>query len=286
MNITAHTDLAEILTVTAEICSPPMIYQRLTEAIQHPRTSIKDIARIIAEDPGLTARLLKLANSPLYGNLHVTSIDRAATLIGTREIRDLVLATSITRNLPGVPEEFFNLDDFWRHSLASGVYARNIAIYLREPGVERFFVAGILHDVGQLILCAVLPKQFRGIIAASSDSPTGLPQQEDQTLGFNHARLAGELLRSWKIPDNIAELVSFHHLPSAAPKYSRDATIVHLADLICQAFEYGSDAEPLVMPLDEAAFQRLDFPVSALQSVVEQSAVQLQDIFSIILEGA
>lgn len=284
MSDDSRPEMQAILARTAIICSPPLIYQRLNEAIQHPRTSIKDIAQIIAEDPGMSARLLKLANSPLYGSVRIDSIDRAATLIGTREIRDLVLANSVARSFPCLPDELFDLTSFWRHSLACGVYARNIAIYLREPGIERFFVSGILHDIGQLVFCTQHPQLLRSIVADSFESLTSLHQTEERTLGFDHARLAGELLKTWKIPENIAELVSYHHQPSRAPKYARDATIIHLADLISQALRYGSDAEPLVMPLDNAAFEKLELPLSALQSIFEQSTAQLQDIFCIMLE--
>ncbi|MBN1959212.1 MAG: HDOD domain-containing protein [Desulfuromonadales bacterium] len=274
--------LAELISRTSEINSPPLIYNRLNEAINHPRTSVGDIARIISEDPGLTTRVLKLANSPLYGSRQVDSINRAITLIGTKEIRDISLCVSMICSFSTIPKEFFCLHNHWRHSIACGVLAKNIAIFQREPSADRFFVAGILHDIGQAALCATIPQILENIIAITDHENTVLNEIETRELGYDHAIFGAELLKNWNIPLNIHELVRFHHSPSQSDSHGRDATIIHLADIIAQAFGYGSNAEKRVARLDSEAFEKLELSSDQCEMVISQSEQQIDDIIAIL----
>lgn len=278
--------LDQLIAQTREISSPPLIYNRLNDAVNHPRSSIKDIAQIISEDPGLTARILKLANSPLYSCSHIDSISRAVTLLGTREIRDISLALSIVKCFPEIPEDLFCLRNHWCHSIACGVMARNIATFLREPSIERFFVAGILHDIGQIVLCTAIPEIIMQILKQIEKQPQDLCFAENEKLGFDHAELGGKLLNSWGIPANISELVRFHHTPSKSCEYQRDATIIHLADVICQALTYGSNSEIYVTRLDAEAYKNLNLPLGEIETIVNQSDLQLEEVFPIVLEAA
>ncbi|MGE3550531.1 MAG: HDOD domain-containing protein, partial [Geobacter sp.] len=150
--------VAWLVDRTSTVYSLPLFYERLNEAINHPRTSIDDIAKIITEDQGLTARLLRLANSPLFGWFgKVDSINKAVTIIGTQQLRDLALAASVMGVFTGIPPELMSMTSFWRHSVACGIIARTLATWRREPNVERFFVAGILHDIGQLMMATTIP---------------------------------------------------------------------------------------------------------------------------------
>jgi len=145
--------LASLISDNLKIFSLPSIFLRLDDAINDLRSSVTDIGNIISEDQGLTVRMLKLANSPLYGfPSKIETISKAVLIIGTKQIRDLTLATSMLQVFKGIPEDFITMETFWRHSIACGVIARIIAGYRREPNVETFFTAGILHDIGRLIM--------------------------------------------------------------------------------------------------------------------------------------
>lgn len=282
MHTEALPTLSDLISRISEISSPPLIYNRLHEAINHPRTSVGDIARIISEDPGLTTRVLKLANSPLYGSRQVDSINRAITLIGTKEIRDISLCVSMICSFSTVPKEFFCLHNHWRHSIACGVLAKNIAIFQREPSVDRFFVAGILHDIGQAAFCATTPQILDNMIAIADHENTVLNEIENRELGYDHAIFGAELLKSWNIPLNIHELVRFHHTPSQSKSHGRDATIIHLADIIAQAFGYGANAEKRVARLDSEAFEKLGLSSDQCEIVISQSEQQIDDIIAIL----
>ena len=277
--------LERLVDETNTVYSLPFFYEQLAETINHPRSSVSDIARIITEDQGLTARLLRLANSPMFGyHTRVDSINKAVTIIGTQQLRDLALAASIMGIFRGIPEELITMASFWKHSIACGIVARAIATWRREPNVERFFVAGILHDVGQLVMCALIPETVREMLMESRDRETLNTVTEQGRLGFDHAAAGGALLRKWKIPPNIAEPVACHHAPDAAGQFPLETATIHVADIICQAMEFGFSGERLVPPLAPSAWERLGLPPSMLATILRQAEPQLEETFAILTE--
>lgn len=277
--------IEKLVEETRTVYSLPFFYERLNEAINHPRSSINDIARIINEDQGLTARILKLANSPMFGYYsRVDSISMAVTIIGTQQLRDLALASSVIKIFQGIPEELITMASFWKHSIACGIVARNIGAYLRESNVERFFVAGMLHDVGQLVMCAAIPEIIREIMVTSKESDQLYYVSESSILGFDHTEVGEALFRNWKIPASIHEPVACHHSPGRAKQFPLEAAVIHLADIFCQAMEFGQSGEWCVSRLDEDAWKRLDMPASLLGTILKQAEPQIDEVFAILRE--
>jgi HD-like signal output (HDOD) protein len=283
LNRDSSLRLEKIIEETSTVYSLPYFYERLNEVINHPKTSIDDIARIIIEDQGLTVKLLKLANSPMFGYYaKIESIAKAVTIIGTQPLRDLALAVSVMDIFQNIPEELMNMRSFWRHSISCGAIARNLAIYLHERNVERFFVAGMLHDIGQLILCTSIPDVVNGIIGECKAQESIFHEEEKKCLGFDHADIGAALLSKWKIPAAILDPVACHHKPAAAEQYPLEAAVVHLSDIICQAMQLGRTGAQVVPPLDEAAWKRINIPVNILGVILKQSESQLEDALAIV----
>lgn len=287
MSLSEHpTTLERILDETSTVYSLPLFYERLNETINHPRSSIDDISKIITEDQGLTARLLRLANSPMFGcYARVDSITKAVTIIGTQQLRDLALAASVMGVFKGIPEDLLNMTSFWRHSIACGIIARSLAVYLRESNVERLFVAGMLHDVGQIVLAAARPVISRELLEVQQNAGRLYLELEQERLGFDHAELGGALLKKWKIPASIGEPVACHHNPGSAEQFRLETALIHLADIICQAMEFGQGAEWGVPPLDQHSWERLGLSPHVLGTVLKQSESQISETFSILSGG-
>ena len=280
------TTLDRLVEETSTVYSLPLFYERLNESINHPRSSIDDISKIIPEDQGLTARLLRLANSPMFGcYAKVESITKAATIIGTQQLRDLALAASVMAVFKGIPEDLLNMASFWRHCIACGIIARSLGVYRRESNVERLFVAGMLHDVGQIVLATARPELIRELLEAQRDTGRLYLELERERLGFDHAELGGALLKKWKIPASISEPVTCHHNPGAAEQFPHETALIHLADIICQALELGQGAEYDVPPLDEPAWERLGLSTHILGTVLKQSEAQITETFAILAGG-
>lgn len=271
MSPDTYITVENLIQDVSTIHSLPLFYSRLDEAINHPRSSITDIAKIISEDQGLTARVLKLANSPLFGYFSkIESITQAVTIIGVQQVRDLALALSVMDVFKGIPEDIVNMQQFWRHSITTGLTARLLATSQREANLERFFVAGILHDVGRLVMFSKLPDLCREMLEECRAASRLLYQVERERLGFDHADVGGSLLRRWKIPPRIAEPVEFHHCCRGAKQYPREASILHFADIIAHALEIGSSGEIFVPLLDPEVWSGLNISPYFLPSLVKQ----------------
>ncbi|GFO61484.1 HD family phosphohydrolase [Geomonas silvestris] len=278
--------LDQMVHDVATIHSLPMFYTRLSEAIDHPRSSIADIAKIISEDQGLTARILKLANSPLFGYFSkIETITQAVTIIGVLQVRDLALALSVMDVFAGIPETLVNMEQFWRHSLAAGLAARHLATSQRESSLERFFVAGILHDVGRLVMYIRDPDHCLELLERCRDTGELLYLAERELFGFDHAEVGGALLRRWKIPPRVAEPVERHHQGLRAEHYPREAGILHVADFVAHALQLGNSGEPLVPTLDQAVWERLNISCHYLPTLVQQVDATFNETIEVLFGG-
>lgn len=266
------------------VSSLPMVFTRLNDAVNDPRSSARDIANIISDDAALAARLLRLSNSAFYSfPSKIDTISRSVTLIGTRELRDLALATSVLQMFEGMSDDLVTMESFWRHSISCGIGARILATYRREPNVESFFVSGLLHDIGRLIMFMQIPDKAREAFAEAEKRGELLFKMEKEIIGFDHAAVGSALLQQWQLPDTTVNAVALHHRPSRGNNLNMQAAIVHLADLIANAVQWGSSGERLVPPLDQQAWDKLELSASVLSPTLNQLEVQYEEAVSFLL---
>ena len=278
--------IERIVEQTQTVYSLPLFYDRLNEKINHPRSSLADIGRVISEDQGLTVRLLKLANSPLFGyHANIDSITKALTLIGTQQLRDLALAVSVMGSFSGIPNDLISMKSFWKHNIACGILSRSIATFRREVNQERFFVAGMLHDIGVLVMCTAIPENVREILVERKQCSGLYYAAEQKYLGFEHGAVGSALLAKWKIPPNISEPIAYHHSPASALKHPLEAATIHLADIISHTMGYSLTADWHVPPVDNAAWSTLDIPVNQLDTIIKQSETQIEETSAILSEA-
>lgn len=263
--------------------SLPSVCSELTKALQEPDASIYDISDIIRTDQSLAARLLRLANSVFYGfPSEVGTLEQAVQLLGLREIRDLVLATSVIEMFANVPAHLMDLEAFWKHSVACGLASALVARERNHPEPERYFAAGLLHDIGRLAMVLGAPEESRQILERC-DSENQLPcRVETEILGFDHAALGGELLRSWNLPRTLVQMVRCHHNPVKSPVLL-DVFIVHYADFITTALEFGGSGETMVSPLTiPPGLRSFAFEDDRLAPFVEELEMQCEEVFPIL----
>ncbi len=271
----------ELVTGSVDIASLPDIFFKVNEMVEDPYCSASDIGDVIKSDAPFTARLLKLVNSPFFGfPSRIDTVSRAITVIGTRELRDLILATSVVKNFTGIPADLVTMDQFWRHSIYCGLLARIIATHCREVNLERFFVAGLLHDIGSLLIYRKLPELARETLNRANYNGQVLHQAEREVLGFDHADVGGELLRTWRLPESLIEGIAFHHAPERATHHPREAAITHLANIIVTAIELGHHGP--VPPLEQRAWDLLGLPVDFLEPTITEADAKFADAFKMI----
>lgn len=235
--------IQDILDDVEHLVSLPAACVRLNELVDDPTSSAEDISRVINQDVALTARLLRVANSPLYGfSAQIDTVTRAVTVLGTQQVRDLSLATAAVQTFDGIPNSLVSMDSFWEHSILCALCARHLAMECLKRQREAVFVAGLLHDIGQLIMYHLLPDLSRQALEACMDGPNELESHEAERdiIGFDHAEVGGELAHRWSLPTLIQECIAYHHNPEDAQQNRVETAIVHIANSIATMAELNT----------------------------------------------
>lgn len=226
------------------VFSLPKVYFELQEALKDPDKTFQDLGHIISYDPALSARLLKIVNSAFYGfPSKIETISQAVSIIGMDQLSDLALATLVIDKFQGIPNSLFSMEKFWRHSMACGVAARSISEFRGDRNVERLYLAGILHDIGRLVIFKKEPTMARDVIYRSEEQQESICLSERELMGFDHADVGRELLKAWRLPPRLVEAVGCHHQPQTAKEFPIEAAIVHTANYIVHAMRLGGNAE-------------------------------------------
>ena len=245
------------------------VLAEIEAALQSPQCNLNSIGDAIQKDPDLTARLLRLANSPFFGFANrLSTVAEAVSLLGIQQIEDMIVASSVLEQFKGVPEQLVNMDSFWRHSLAVGICARLLAMERRLPKPDKFFVAGLLHDVGRLVLFSQATEQAKKVFECSQSEKILLRDAEKKVLGYDHQQIAAELLQSWSYPNALVQAVAFHHAPGSSVA-RLDASVVHVADHLVNAMGIGSSGERFIPPLDEKSWAMLGLGPEILGRLIE-----------------
>ena len=260
---------ALVLAVPRRLGSHGPVLEEIEQALQSPQCSLGTIGEAIQKDLALTARLLRLANSPFFGfATRLSTVAEAVSLLGIQQIQDLITASSVMEQFKGVPDTLVSKDSFWRHSLAVGITARLLAMERRLPKPDKFFVAGLLHDVGRLVLLSQATDCAHAIIELHQRERIMLREAEEKILGYDHQQIAAELLQSWSYPPTLVQAVAFHHTPNQSLA-KLDASVIHIADHLVNAMGIGSSGERFIPPLDEKAWTLLGLNHDILARLVE-----------------
>lgn len=228
--------------------SPPGIFVRLMEAIRNDAAPLDAVAGIVARDVAFSARLLQIANSPIFGlPMTISDVGHATRLLGLETVRALAISHGMVASLAGADLGGLPVDTLWIEGLQCGAVARQVAIAARAPTehVNEAQLAGMLHGVGQLLLAMNDPRRHRAARAAVSAGQLGLTDAEEKLFGFNHALAGGYLLHLWGFPDAVVEGVIGWPSPSRLghlPNLPTTADFVHVARLAILLQRQGRDA--------------------------------------------
>ncbi len=228
--------LKRIVSRIDSLPSIPALYMELVEELESPEASIAKVGDIVAKDIGLTAKMLKLVNSAFFGlPQKISHPAKAVSLLGTDLIKAIVLSAGTLQkfksfNLPG-----FSLDDLWQHSMTTAACCKIIA---QAAGMDRkdadtAFMAGLLHDIGKLLVAVHMPEGFARVLRHSAQHKLSMAEAEMELLGTTHASMGAYLLGLWGLPDPIIEAAAYHHAPQAQPDGGSLLTaITHVSDVL------------------------------------------------------
>ena len=277
-------DPQKVIEKIDDLPTLPRTVLQITGLVNDPKSSAKDLARVITDDQVLTVRLLKLVNSSFYGfPQRISTVTGAIVLLGFDAIRNLLLTTSVfdlfdNRNRQKKQDQ----ERFWDHSLGCAVGAKVIGNYLRHDKIEELFVSGLLHDIGKIVEMMFLPDEFSKIVAAVNRDNILIITAENNVLGYNHAEVGKLLAEKWNLPVKLVQVIAHHHHPDDAGSFAMEAAIVHLADIFCRALNMGYGGDNKIPPLDKLAWERLKIQPGAIETIMATMHREYRDISSFI----
>jgi len=243
----------------------PKLLERVVGALEDPEVNFKGVAELIEIDQALTAQILRLANSAFYQVRGVVgSVSQALVTLGATVTRSVVLSTTV------FDMRTVGLRGFWEHSLGCAVAAGAIA---KETGIaspEEVAAAGLLHDLGKVVLYKELPDVFIALVEEARARGASFREVERERLGADHCEIASWLVERWRFPPVLAEPIVFHHTPGAASVACAETAIVHVADTLVQALGHGSGGTARLGAIDPSAWVRLGLTPPRLDRVLDR----------------
>jgi HD-like signal output (HDOD) protein len=268
---------SELVAGTVDLVSLPRAYFRVRELINQPDVCAAQIAEVVSTDPVMTMRLLRIANSAYFGFIsEVETVQRAISMLGNTQVHDLALAVSAVGSFTKLETDLINITEFWRRGVHCAVLSRMLGERSRHG--ERLFVAGLLHHVGQLVLCHQLPEQQAQAISQSEEERRPLFQVEREIYGFDYAEVGANLLRAWGLPDSLQTAVGFHTEPSRTEEHVLESSIVHVASILSQAHVATDELSETVPHFETVAFQ-----VAGLEEIDVQEILAKADAETLAL---
>ncbi len=270
----------EFVRAVGDLFSLPEVAVRLNAMLDDPDSSMAEIGEVISQDPGLTMRVLHLVNSPFYGlSAEVDTISKAVTILGTRQIRNLVLATSVISVFKGLPVEHITMEGFWRHSLYCAVIARLLSERCLKGQAETLFTAGLLHDIGQLVIFSRIPEKAHEayLLSLQGRGEMAPEEAERRVMGFDHAQVGGALARAWNLPLNLQECVEFHHDPGGAEDHPVEVAVVHIANSLAHLADIDSRDPRDAPPMEPESWGVAGLSRDVMSTVVDTAQRQILD---------
>ncbi len=224
--------LQALLEDDTKLSSLPEIYIRVSELLESERATSKEIGEVVETDPALSSRILKLVNSAFYGfPSTVASISQAITILGRDRLKQLLIGTVLSGVFGKIDNPLFHMEEFWRHSVKTALLGRHLC-QMSDAGeiADVIFTAGLLHDIGRLILAQKLPQYTADINSAIEDRGMPVTDAERSVLGFDHCDAGAAFIRKWSLPETLAQAAQYHHRPDQAEQDGELVKVVFIAN--------------------------------------------------------
>lgn len=273
----------ELVKSCSTVFTLPEIYFRVRAVVENHDSTMEDLAKVLKIDPAISARLLRIVNSPFYGfPKQIDTISRAVNLIGMQAVSDLVTATTIGRTFSGMTTNLMDLSAYWRKSVLCALMAGKIAKSCGIEDSERFFIEGLLRDIGHLILYQAIPKQAQAALVEANNLGSPLAEVEQASIGTDYAEVGAELIRSWEMPLQMESAIRHQLNPSDAGEFTLHASIVHLAGVLADHADLDPAKLKQALPFHAYALSTTRFKPEESLALVEASHSQLHETLELI----
>ena len=265
-----------------DLPSLPAVVMELLSSVEQEDIDISVLAKKVSYDQALTAKTLRLANSPSSGlQVKVTTIQQAITFLGFQTTRNLITAAAITGCFPSGRCNGFKDKAFWRHSIATAVCARALARRMRfSPDIA--FTAGLLHDIGRLVLVTCHPDAYGQVVAWQAQHSCDWLAAERAVLGIDHVDAGVALADHWNFSDTMRQAIAYHHAPDILGAGFL-ATIVHVANAIVHALDLAGDDDEVVPRVSSVAWDAMGLNEEAYLHLFRETELQFSDMSTILM---
>lgn len=273
----------ELVQSCSNLFTLPEIYLRVRDVVDNPESTMDDLANALKFDPAISARLLKIVNSPLYGfPKQIDNIARAVTLLGMQPVNDLVASTTIGQTFTGMTVDLMDLPAFWRKSVRCAILAGKIAKATGIEESERFFIEGLLRDIGHLVLYQTIPQRAQSALVEAGYLGSPLAEVEQSSIGYDFTEVGAELIRFWGMPSQIEQAIRHQLSPNQAGEFALHASIVHLAGALADYAELEPAQAGRLPACDPFALSCTRFNADACPTLLKEAQEQLQDALACI----
>ncbi|MDR4505149.1 MAG: HDOD domain-containing protein [Candidatus Scalindua sp.] len=270
--------LVKLLNKIEELPPLPQSIPQILDITRNPDSSAHDLTKVFERDPTLAAGILKLANTAYYGfNRKISTISHAVVCLGFNTIRSIALTASTHGMLSnGIDAYHLEKGMLWQHSTACAICARMIAQHVKYKDCEEAYIAGLLHDIGKIILSSFAEEQYDEIIEKTMDNKTPYNVAELEVLGYDHPQIGGKIIEKWNLPPALVEAVQYHHQPEKAENNTILTYIVHLADAICDMLGIGLGSDGLMYIFEENTFDILGIGKEDVETFMSELVDKIQ----------
>jgi len=273
-----RSDLKRIIMDTKTLPTLPSVIYKLNSLSENDKSSIQEMARIVSSDQVISARVLRLANSPSYGFYRVSTISNAMILLGVNVVKSLALSSSIF----AIMEK--NIVGLWEHSLGVGAAANIIARKLGLPECEEIATAGLLHDIGKVLISIKCSDAEKEILELVRERRIYTMEAEREIIDTDHAEVGGWLSKCWFLPDKLSEPIAFHHDVAESVNHRIKTAVVHIADILINASGFSDSGESFVPPMQKIAWDTLKLNEQLLAEIVDEVEDKLIEVKNFSLE--
>ncbi|MGD9200010.1 MAG: HDOD domain-containing protein [Chitinispirillia bacterium] len=279
--------LLMILEKLTNLPSFPQIFYKIENILSDPESSVSDIVNVLKYDPGITSRVLRLANSAYIGIPQtVSSLKNAVIILGQKRIHSLVLTWSILSMFKSFRCYSFNLKRYWKHSVTVGTIGESIAKHLKRYEIvepEEVFCSGILHDIGKLVLSIFEPETISNAFKEAQRTNTPFFQNEDNSV--SHSKIGSIVASNWKFPQNLIDAIQFHHSPFKMETVKKTVLIVHISDILSHMIAINTFIEEEIPAINRKAVEILGLNPEYLRVIAHKTlekGKQLESLFTIV----
>lgn len=255
----------------------PAMLSTINKMVLNPRTSAKEIAQVISTDPVLTSKVLQVVNSPFYGFPNrITTVTHAIVILGFNTMKSIVLSSTIF-DLFRKEGRVGGLDraEFWKHSIACGAAAKTLGRRLGYAALEEIFIAGLLHDIGKIVLDQFLHEKFSLALDQARLRHILLVEAEQEVLGVTHADVGGWLFEKWSLTKGLVETTRCHHNTALARESQKLAEIIHVADILARAIRFGNGGDARIPTLIEGAWKSLGLSETIFDDLLRETGEEI-----------